>query len=178
MTLGTSQPRIDAPGKVTGEARYPADLPAEGHLHAVVVFSDQPHARMTAMDLSKARAVPGLVEIFTAADVPVNEYGLTMSDQPVMVGLDDTGRSEVPADVSRWEADHIALVVAETLDAAHAAAEAIDVSWEQLPIVGGIDAALADGASLVHPEKGSNAYLHYKIRKGDPSAAWDEAAAI
>ena len=178
MTLGTSQPRMDAPGKVTGEARYPADLPADGHLHAVVVFSDQPHARMTAMDLSKARSVPGLVEIFTAADVPVNEYGLTMPDQPVMIGLDDTGRSDVPADVSRWEADHIALVVAETLDAAHTAAEAIEVSWEQLPIVADIDAALSDGAPLVHPEKGSNAYLHYKIRKGDPTTAWDEAAAI
>jgi CO/xanthine dehydrogenase Mo-binding subunit len=84
----------------------------------------------------------------------------------------------VPADVSRWEADHIALVVAETLDAAHTAAEAIDVSWEQLPLVTDIDSALTDGASLVHPEKGSNAYLHYKIRKGDPSTAWSEAAAI
>ncbi|MGD2061309.1 MAG: xanthine dehydrogenase family protein molybdopterin-binding subunit [Acidimicrobiia bacterium] len=176
--LGTSQPRIDAPGKVTGETRYPADLPAGGHLHALAVFSDQPHARMTSMDLTKARAVPGLVEIFTAADVPVNEYGLTMPDQPVMVGLDDTGRCDVPADVSRWEADHIALVVAETLDAAHAAAEAIDVSWEQLPIVDDIDAALAEDAPLVHPEKGANAYLHYKIRKGDPSAVWDEAAAV
>ena len=130
------------------------------------------------MDLSEARSVPGVVAIFTAADVPVNEYGLTMSDQPVLVGLDDTGRSEVPADVSRWEADHIALVVAETLDAAHTAAEAIDVSWEQLPLVADIDATLTDGAPLVHPEKGSNAYLHYKIRKGDPSTAWDEAAAI
>ena len=178
MTLGTPQPRIDAPGKVTGEARYPADLSADGQLHAVVVFSDQPHARMTSMDIARARAVPGVVEIFTAADVPVNEYGLTMPDQPVMVGLDDTGRSGVPADVSRWEADHIALVVAETLDAAHAAAEAIEVSWEQLPVVDDLDAALADGAPLVHPEKGSNAYLHYKIRKGDPSAVWDEAAAI
>jgi CO/xanthine dehydrogenase Mo-binding subunit len=178
MTLGTRQPRLDAPGKVTGSAHYPADLPDDGHLHAVVVFSDQPHARMTAMDLSNAKAVPGVVEIFTAADVPVNEYGLTMSDQPVMVGVEHTARSAVPADVSRWEADHVALVVAETLDAAHIAAEAIDVTWEQLPIVGDIDAALADDAPLIHPEKGSNAYLHYKIRKGDVSTAWEEADAI
>lgn len=178
MTLGTSHTRIDAPDKVTGAARYPADLPADGHLHGLVVFSDQPHARMVDMELSRARAVPGVVEIFTAADVPVNEYGLTMPDQPVMVGVGDTGRSDVPADVSRWEADHIALVVAETIEAAHAAAEAIDVTWEPLPVVADIDAALADGAPLVHPEKGTNAYLHYKIRKGDPGAVWDEAAAI
>ncbi len=178
MTLGTAQPRIDAPDKVTGAARYPADLPDTGHLHAVVVFSDQPHARMIAMDLTAARDVPGVIEIFTAADVPVNEYGLTMADQPVMVGVEHTGRSAVPADVSRWEADHIALVVAETLDAAHAAAEAIDVTWEQLPIVTGIEDAMADGAPLIHPEKGSNAYLHYKIRKGDLSVGWDEADVV
>ena len=87
-------------------------------------------------------AVPGVVAIFGAADVPVNEYGLTMFDQPVFVGLDDTGRSQVPANVSRWEADNIALVVAETAEAADSAAAAIVVEWEQLPVVGDLDAAL------------------------------------
>ena len=74
MTVGASTPRIDAPGKVTGVTRYPADLGHEG-LHARVVFSDQPHARMLSIDLDAARGVAGVVEIFTAPDVPVNEYG-------------------------------------------------------------------------------------------------------
>ena len=53
-----------------------------------------------------------VVTVVTAADVPVNEYGLTLFDQPVFIGLDDTGRSSVPCDVSRWEADHLVVVVA------------------------------------------------------------------
>ena len=63
-------------------------------------------------------ASPGVVTVVTAADVPVNEYGLTLFDQPVFIGLNDTGRSSVPCDVSRWEADHLAVVVAESLSEA------------------------------------------------------------
>ncbi|MDX1690605.1 MAG: molybdopterin cofactor-binding domain-containing protein [Acidimicrobiia bacterium] len=178
MTIGGSVPRVDAPDKVTGAARYPDDLEGSGALHAVAVFSGRAHARMTAIDLEGARALPGVVAVFTAADVPVNEYGLTMFDQPVMVGLDDTGRSKVPADVSRWEGDHVALVVAEDRATARAAAEAIDVTWEDLPVVGDVDAARAPKAPLVHPESGANTYLHYTTRRGDLAAGWEEADVV
>jgi CO/xanthine dehydrogenase Mo-binding subunit len=130
MAIGKSKFRIDAPGKVTGAALYPADIQREDFIHAKVVFSNKPHARMLAMDLTAAKAVEGVLGIFTAADVPVNEYGLTISDQPVMVGLNATGRSNVPSDVSRWEADHVAIVVAETPEAAQEAAEKIQIEWE------------------------------------------------
>lgn len=177
MSIGRSLPRIDARGKVTGETLYPADIPHQGMLSALAVFSDQVHARMVSMDLSVARAIDGVVEIFTAADVPVNEYGLTVFDQPVLVGVGGTGRSPVPSDVSRWEADQIALVVAETPEAAHAAAAAMAVEWEQLPILDGVDAALSEGAPLLHPENGhpTNEYLHYKTRCGDVERGWAEA---
>jgi CO/xanthine dehydrogenase Mo-binding subunit len=176
-TIGRSQPRIDARDKVTGAALYPADIPHRSMLSALAVFSDQAHARMLSIDLSAARAVDGVVEIFTAGDVPVNEYGLTMFDQPVMVGVGSTGRSPVPSDVSRWEADQIALVVAETPEAAHAAAAAMAVEWEQLPIIDDVDAAMATDAPLLHPENGhaTNEYLHYKTRYGDVARGWSEA---
>ena len=178
MSIGESVKRIDAPGKVTGETLYPGDRPKAGTLSAKVVFSDQPHARMKSMDLSAAEAVPGVVQIFTAADVPVNEYGLTMSDQPVMVGVNDTKRSAVPGDVSRWEADHIALIVAESAEAADQAAQSISVEWEQLEIVDDLDRAMQNDAPLIHPETGSNTYLHYKIRKGTVDDAWAEADVV
>jgi CO/xanthine dehydrogenase Mo-binding subunit len=152
MRLGARAPRNDAAAKTTGIALYPGDCRSDDELHAKVVFSGQPHARMLSMDLSAADAVAGVIAIFTASDVPVNEYGLTLFDQPVMVGLNDTKRTEVASDVSRWEADQIAFVVAESAEAASAAAEAIVVEWEQLPIVADIDAALADNAPLIHPE--------------------------
>ena len=180
MSVGARTLRIDAPAKVTGEATYPGDLAPPDALVAKVVFTDQVHARLRRLDLAAARAVPGVVAVLGSADVPVNEYGLTMFDQPVLVGLDHTGRSSVPCDVSRWEADHLAVVVAESVEAAEAGAAAIDVDWEPLTVVADLDAALAPGATLVHPESGfdSNAYCTHRIRKGDVSAAWPEAAAI
>jgi CO/xanthine dehydrogenase Mo-binding subunit len=178
VSVGASRERIDAPGKVTGDSQYPADIAHDG-LHARVLFSDQPHARMVSIDLTAAREVPGVVEIFTAADVPVNEYGLTMFDQPVFVGVGASGRSNVPSDVSRWEADQVALVVAETTEAADRGAAAIAIEWEALTLVPDLDAAL-DGSTLVHPENGldSNIFVHKKIRKGDVAAAWDRADVV
>jgi CO/xanthine dehydrogenase Mo-binding subunit len=177
--IGRSAPRRDATDKVTGAARYPADLPSTGVLHARVVFSGRPHARMRAMDIGKAEATPGVVAVFTAADVPVNEYGLTMFDQPVLVGLGDTGRSAVAADVSRWEADQIAIVVADTAAVADLAAERIEVDWEDLPIVPDIDAALT-GDVLVRPDlhPDSNIYVTYRLRKGDVAQGWQGADVI
>lgn len=176
--LGTAQARIDALGKVTGETDYPADVPADGALHGRVVFSGQPHARMVAIDTARAESVPGVVAVFTARDVPVNEYGLTMFDQPVLLGINDTGRSDVDAAISRWEADHFAFVVADSPMAAARGAAAIDVQWEPLPIVTDIDVALRDD-TLVHPEKGnSNTYYTYRVRKGDMRAGWEAAEVV
>lgn len=178
MSVGTARTRIDARGKVTGAALYPSERAPEDVLWAKVVFSNEPHARMRSIDTRKAAAVDGVVAVFSAPDVPVNEYGLTMRDQPVFVGIDDTGRSPIPADISRWEADHIALIVATTPHAAAAGAAAVAVEWEQLPIVADLDDALTPTA-LVHPESGnSNIYVTDRIRKGDVAAGWAQAAVV
>ncbi len=185
MTLGNSQIKPDAHGKVTGAALYAGDLTAErlgtqGMLHAKVVFTNQVHARVTLLDVSAAEAVEGVLFVLTADDVPVNEYGLTKFDQPVLIGPTSSGRSIVPHDVSRWEADHLAVVVAESAEAATLGAQQIVSDWEQLDIVADIDAALAPGAPLVHPEDevASNAYAHLVIRKGDVDAAFAAADVI
>ena len=170
MTVGRSAVRRDAAAKTDGSAAYAADAVPADALHAVVVFSGQAHARMVSMSTAAARAIDGVVGVITAADVPVNEYGLTMRDQPALVGVDHTGAAAVDGAISRWEADQIAVVVAETVSAARAGAAAIDVEWEPLPVVPDIDAALEATAPLLHPENDldSNAYHHLKIRKGDP----------
>ena len=190
MTIGISSDRLDASGKTTGDTRYACDLQPDGLLHAKVVFTDQPHARLLALDTTACAAAPGVVTVITAADVPVNEYGLTMADQPVLIGPTpadgptpwQTDPARVPADVSRWEADHLAVVVAETERQAAAAALLIEPTWEMLPVVADLDAALADGAPVLHPEAnpaatdpGHNAYHHYVIRKGDAAEAMARA---
>ncbi len=180
MTVGASLPRPDAAAKVMGRAIYPADIQGTDMLHAVIVFSDQPHARLLSMDITDALDVPGVVTIVTAGDIPMNEYGLTEFDQPVFIGLDATGRSRIDPTVSRWEGDHIAVVVAETDAIGRRAADLIVTTWEPLAIVETIEEALAPDAPLLHPENGlpTNVYHSYKIRKGDMEAGWAAADVV
>ncbi|MBE2221406.1 MAG: xanthine dehydrogenase family protein [Anaerolineae bacterium] len=170
----TSIPRVDALGKVTGLAEYPGDRVPENFLVGKVLFSEQPHARMVSMDVSAAEAVPGVVAIFTAADVPVNEYGLIMPDQPVLVGL---GSAKPYSDISLWECDHIAIVVAETEEAAATACAKIQVKWEQLTIITDMFEAMKDEVILNRAD-GTNILKKYQIRKGDMAAGWAEADVV
>jgi CO/xanthine dehydrogenase Mo-binding subunit len=176
--LGAPLPRIDGPGKVAGTTQFPADrIPADA-LWAVAVFSDQPHARLVALETADALAAPGVVSVLVAADVPVNEYGLTMFDQPVLVGTSQSPRVAVDTTVSRWEADHIAVVIADSHLHARAAADRLAATWAPLPLVADVDAALAAGAPLVHDEAGTNAYVAMRIRKGDMAAGWAAADVV
>ena len=179
MTVGVSARRSDAPAKVTGETLFPADLRRVDALCAKVVFSNRPHARMLSMDVSATLETPGVVDVITAADVPVNEYGLTMNDQPVLVGLGTTGRSEIPSEISRWEADQIAVVVAETRQAADEGAKRLRVEWEDLPLAPDLDAALS-GSVLVHPENGkdTNIYHQLRFRVGEMEEGWRAADVV
>ncbi|MFA9563458.1 MAG: xanthine dehydrogenase family protein molybdopterin-binding subunit [Acidimicrobiales bacterium] len=176
--VGAAETRRDAHDKVTGAAGYPADRTPADALHVVAVFTDQPHARLVTLDCSAAEAVEGVVAVITAADVPVNEYGLTMFDQPVLIGVDHTGRSDVRCNISRWEADHLAVVVAETVEAASRGAEAITSEWEHLPLAPDLEAALRNDV-LVHAETApTNDYYGLKIRKGDIDAGWSAADVV
>ena len=118
---GQSARRIDAPGKVTGQTLYPGDIAYPDMLHMATLFAGRPHARILSIDTAAAEAAPGVVAVFTAADVPVNEYGLQIKDQPVLCG---PGSTKAGADVVRFVGDQVALVVAETEDQARAALQA------------------------------------------------------
>src|SRR6266536_4666870 len=109
--IGESLPRPDALGKVTGATNYPGDLVQPGMLHLKVVFTQRPHARIVALDTSAALAHPGVVAVLTAADVPYNAFGLIEHDQPVLC-----------SEKVRFEGDRVALVVAESAEAARAGA--------------------------------------------------------
>jgi CO/xanthine dehydrogenase Mo-binding subunit len=166
--------RIDAVGKVTGATLYPGDLTPPNLLHGKVLFSQQPHARLVAIDTSRAEAVPGVVAILTAKDVPVNEYGLIMPDQPVLIGL---GSDKPYSDISRWEGDQVAIIIAETELAAGRARDLIEIEWESLPVVGDVFTAMKDEL-ILHPWHGSNILHQYHIRKGDMAAGWAAADVV
>ncbi|MDC0349424.1 xanthine dehydrogenase family protein molybdopterin-binding subunit [Acidimicrobiales bacterium] len=177
MSVGSSPVRFDALSKTHGTAIYPGDRQLDDALVAKIVFTGQPHARLVSLDISAAEAVPGVVTVITAADVPRNEYGLTKFDQPVFISPSDDDSVAVATNVSRWEADHLAMVVAESLDAANAGAVAILAEWEQLALVPDIDAAL-DDTVLVHPQDGTNRYTHLKIRHGDTDQGFADADVV
>ncbi len=173
--VGQSIQRMDAVGKVTGQTAYPGDLDMQGQLWMKVRFSDRVHARILSIDTSRAEACPGVVAVYTARDVPNNEYGLIMFDQPVLCG---PGSSKPGADIVRCMADYVALVVAETEEAAAAARDLIEVVYEDLPVVTDPEQAMADSAPQLHEKSPNNILCHYRIRKGDMDAGWAQAAVV
>lgn len=175
-TIGRSHPRVDAQGKVTGETNYSGDLSMPGMLHMKIVFAGRPHARVKSIKTVKADAAPGVAAVFTAKDVPVNEYGLQIPDQPVLCG---PGSQKPYTDIVRFVGDQVAVVVAQTEAQAEAAAKLIEVEYEDLPVLSDPKAAMRPDAPLLHPDRGdSNVCVHYKIRKGDVASAFAKCAVI
>ena len=183
-SLGVSLPRIDAAAKVTGAARYAGDVDLPNQAWMKVVFAGVPHAEINAVDVEAARAAPGVIAVLTAADVPVNEYGLIMPDQPALCG---TGSTE-QARTIRWEADHIAVVVAETQAQAEAAAKLVRLDATPLPVLTDPFAAMEPDAPLLHPrpfrypygerDLSSNVLLEYKLVDGDIRSGFAEADVV
>lgn len=176
-TLGQNITRLDAVGKVTGETLYPGDINLDGQLWMKLRFSDRAHARILSIDTHDAEAVPGVVRIFTAKDIPQNEYGLVMKDQPVLCGPGSV--SAVPdADIVRCYADCVAVVVAETEAIAAQAARLINITYEDLPAVFDPVAAMEPDAPQIHGSYPQNILCHYRIRKGDMAAGWAQADVV
>jgi CO/xanthine dehydrogenase Mo-binding subunit len=165
--IGTSVARPDARAKVTGAARYPADLQRSGMLHCKAVFAQRPSARIERIDTQRAQALPGVVAVLTSADVPFNRYGLIDADQEVLC-----------SERVRYVGDRVALVVAESAEIATAGAALVAVTYADLPVVWDPLAALEADAPLVHPEHGSNVLLHQRIRKGDVEPAFAQADVV
>ena len=164
--VGRSLPRPDARAKVTGEATFAADLYFEGMLHARVLRSRYPHARLLRVDTSRAKTLPGVVAVLTADDVPgAKNHGLVRPDWPVLA-----------YDKVRYVGDAIALVAAETEEIAEKALELIQVEYEPLPVVTSPQMALASDAPLVHDT--GNLLKHIKVRKGDMEKGFAEADVI
>ena len=194
-TIGKSIPRVDARGKVTGETPYSGDLSMDGMLHMKMLFAGRPHARIKSIRTDKAEAAPGVMAVYTAKDIPVNEYGLQWQDQPTLCGpltpdppsasLRDASRSpsgrggKPGQDVVRFIGDQVAAVVANSEAEAAAAVKLIEVEYEDLPIVDDPLEAMKPGSPRVHEEIGdSNICVHYKIRKGNVNEAFAKADVI
>jgi CO/xanthine dehydrogenase Mo-binding subunit len=176
--VGRSLPRMDAPGKVTGNAVYAADFALSGMLHGKVLRSREPHARLLRIDADRAARLPGVRAVLTAADVPDVHYGGSVKDERVFA-----------RDRIRFAGQPLAAVAATSAEAAAAALAAIDVVCEPLPPVLDVAGALAPGAPLVHEgwagyvalpilHREGNVCNRARIVVGDVARGFDEAERI
>jgi CO/xanthine dehydrogenase Mo-binding subunit len=173
--LGKATARVDGLAKVTGEALFPGDIDMPNQAYLKILFAGRPHAVIRRLDPSPAEVMPGVIAVFTAKDVPVNEYGLLLPDQPVLCG---PGSAKPYADRVRFVGDQVALVVAESEALAAAAVRRIEVDYEDLPVVTDPLAARQADAPLLHPDRGSNVFSHNRIRKGDVAKGFAAAEVV
>ena len=185
MKTGQSAPYIDAIERLTGEIEYVLNLELPGMLHAKVLRSPFPHARILSIDTSEAEKLPGVYCVLKGSGL-VNDpevqarFGPVYRDQPI-----------VAIDKVRFVGDTVAAVAAIDVDTAEAALDLIWVEYEELPAVFTSEEALKEDAPLVHEtvmrreesfadiilraKDGSNVCNHFKLRKGDVEIGFAEA---
>jgi xanthine dehydrogenase D subunit len=159
--VGDAVRRPDAALKTRGDFPYSSDLQVDGMLWGATVRSPHPYARIVSIDASGARAMPGVQEVLTHADVPGrNVYGLEIADQPVLA-----------MDVVRYWGEAVAVVAADHPEHARRAAQAVRVEYEVLTPLTDPEVALTDAAPRLHPD--GNITRRIKIRRGDQNARAD-----
>ena len=173
--IGKSITRVDALGKVTGQTLYPGDRNQDGELWLKVLFARRPHARVVEIDTSEAKSLPGVIDILTAEDVPVNQYGLQIPDQPVLCG---PGSNKKAGDIVRFVGDHVALIIAEDEQTAAHARDLIQVTYEDLPVVYTPEFGMSGQAPELHPNVFNNVAEYKRIRQGNPEEVWDQCNVI
>ena len=178
--VGAPVPRVDGPGKVTGDASYAADVPAEGTLWAKPLRSPHAHARVLSIDTSRARAVPGVHAVVTGDDLPPNsKWGRKTVDVPLLA-----------QGVVRFPGEQVAVVVADDEEIAERAVALIDVVYEELEAVIDPEKAMLPDAPLIHPDvvsydglvnpldAPSNVVCRFEWSKGDVEEGFKDAELI
>jgi len=166
--IGHSQVRPDAVEKVTGEAIYTDDLVFDKMLFAHVRRAGVPHAILKSLDISKAKALPGVIAVLTAKDIPAeHNHGLVIYDWPVMVGIGER---------VRYVGDALAIVAAETQETAEQAAGLIEAEFEPQTVVRDAVQSYQPEAPKLH--ESGNLLKHIKVRKGDMDAGFAKADLI
>ena len=164
---GQSVKRVEDARLLTGKGKFTDDLQREAMLYGVTLRSPYGHAEITSIDTAAALALPGVVAVYTYADVA--DYGPIPCLVPLS-GPVHTPRILLAKDRVRFVGDAVAFVVGESREAARAGAEAIEVDYSELPVVASIDAAIAADAPQIWPEANSNTLFDWQVGDGDSTA--------
>ena len=167
MGIGKNMTRVDAKDKVTGEARYTADLEPKGLLTAKVVRSTIANGVVKSFDLSEALAVPGVVKIVTCFDVPDIQFPTPGHPWSAETAHQDIADRKLLNTRVRVYGDDIAAVIAEDEIAAARAARLVKVEYEEYEPLLTVEAAMAEGATRLHEEKPGNVIAHSSFTVGE-----------
>ncbi|PYN98076.1 MAG: xanthine dehydrogenase [Candidatus Rokuibacteriota bacterium] len=181
--VGQSVLRREDRRLLTGRGVFVADLALPGMLHAAIVRSPFAHARIVSVDMSAAAAIPGVVLTLTGEQLrqalpPVSDQQVSVPNlwrRAVKHSFKSPRQPILAVGTVRHVGEAVAVVVARDRYTAEDAAASVNVEYEPLPVVTDVEAALAPGAPLVHPDLGTNVISEYEIGKGDVEMAFRHA---
>lgn len=183
--FGAAVRRREDPRFLRGEARYVDDVRLPGLLHAAFLRSPHAHARILAIRAEAARGAPGVVGVYTFADLerwlkPLPLFGAVPPGLAAAIHFDihQAPQLALCRDRSRHVGEIVAMVVAGSRAQAEDALERIEVDWEPLPVAADMVAAAEPGAPLLHPEWGTNVATAFTHAIGDPDAAFAAAEVV
>ena len=175
-TFGLSIKRREDPKLITGQGTYVDDIKMVGMLHAVMVRRPHAHARIRNIDTSRAKVHPGVVAVFTGAELQ-HQLG-TLPLGWILPGQKHVSHVPMAFDTTRFVGEAIAVVVAEDPASAADAAGMVDVDYEPLPVVVDAEKAIETGVPQIHLEAPNNIAWDWGIEGGDIEAAARDAEVI
>jgi len=183
--VGASIKRREDPRFITGKGNYTDDVKLPGMTYAAFVRSPHAHARIKSVDAASARALPGVVAVFTGADMSgVNSLpcGWDLRKEKNIPGvvqdLAMVPHMPLSSDSARHVGDPVAVVIADSQDIANDAAEKVRVDWEVLPSVTATEAAAQASAPQLHAAAPGNVAFKWELGGGDVDAAFKAAAVV
>jgi carbon-monoxide dehydrogenase large subunit len=174
--IGQPRTRLGAEGLLTGSGRFVGDVRLPGMAEAAVLRSPHAHARIVGIDTRAALAIPGVLAVLTAADIP--EAAVIPNRVPAPEGTATFLQPAMARGVARYAGEPVALVVAESRYLAEDALERIAVEYEPLPAVTSAEAALAAGAPRLFSASASNNVALIQMRVGDADGGLRGAALV
>ncbi len=176
--FGSGIRRREDPRLITGQATYTDDITLPGTVYAAILRSPHAHARIAGIDTAAAAAAPGVVAVYTGADVSG-----VLNPIPCAWIVPDSDVKQVPypamaSSVVRYVGEAVAVVVAEDRYQAEDALELIDVEYEPLAAMVNPEAVLQDGAPLLHEDAPNNQAFHWVAAGGDTDAAFQSAEVV
>ena len=177
--LGAPVKRVEDQRLIQGEGNYLDDIKLASMVHMAILRSPYAHANIKSIDTSAAKSMPGVLAVFTGADIPYNPLPMAWPAGGSAGIQNNINMPRVLAtDSVKWTGEGVAAVVAETAEQAFDAREAIHVQWEPLPTVVDVEDAIKDGAPQLHENAPNNTVFVWTVGDKDGTAAAIDSAEV